>query len=668
MVFVLHSISLIFYTICRPLGIADSNLGKMKMIPGILIKTLLLLSVSVFFSPLQAQASTETVSLPLSIDYQLLKSIVIKTAYIDQGQTAILLNENGGCTKVTISEPRFREEGSQILFETKVHVVAGTYILNKCVTPIEWEGYLALVQKPIIDSKWNLSFHTLDSTLYDKQHRPAKIGIFWDLFKTLVHEYIEGITINLAPPVLELKSILVELLPIDFQVYVQRMLESMRPGKIETSPGALQIGILMEVEEIYEEDKDIERERISTEELEEFIATWEAWDSFLVHIITSLSQETLSEADRQILLDTLLETRHRFVTDLLDGIVERDFVREQFISTWEKLSPIFRNQLGDDPSGSLLGYLAFFTAADALSALDKISPTIGIEISRNGLVRLARLLAEDESLTLDYRFGVNPELRRILGLGAPPEASGPVTNMEELEIGGEEIDFNGDDDSSFKKLIKSFMCKPVWAKADKPTITFKDIKPWVFSKKKFETYVERVKALLEEASDGPLNDTKIEERYHDLYRLIVLSTAWQESCFRQFRVRKRKVTYLLSYNRTSVGLMQVNERIWRGMYDRHHLRWDIRYNAAAGCEILELYLRKYALDRIKKMEGGKTLDDEAFARIVYAMYNGGPGQFEKILRRIKKGKFYSSDRLYFEKYSWVKNDQWKNIRECLIGG
>ena len=244
-----------------------------------------------------------------------------------------MLNENGGCTKVTISEPRFREEGSQILFETKVHVVAGTYILNKCVTPIEWEGYLDLVQKPIIDSKWNLSFHTLDSTLYDKQHRPAKIGIFWDLFKTLVHEYIEGITINLAPPVLELKSILVELLPIDFQVYVQRMLESMRPGKIETSPGALQIGILMEVEEIYEEDKDIERERISTEELEEFIATWEAWDSFLVHIITSLSQETLSEADRQILLDTLLETRHRFVTDLLDGIVERDFVREQFIST-----------------------------------------------------------------------------------------------------------------------------------------------------------------------------------------------------------------------------------------------------------------------------------------------------------------------------------------------
>ena len=669
MVFALHSILLISKAICRSIGIADCKSRKMKIISGILIKALLLLAVPVFFSSLQVQASTETVSLPLSIDYQLLKSIVIKTAYTDQGQTAILLNENDGCMKITISEPSVREESSRILFETKVHVVAGTYILNNCVMPIEWEGYLALIQKPIVDSKWNLSFHTVDSTLYDKHHRSSKItGIVWDLVETQVHEYLEGITINLAPPILELKSILVELFPIDFQDPVQRMLKSMRPGIIDTSPEALQIGILTEVAETYEEDKDIEKERISTEDLEVFIDTWEAWDAFLVHMITSLSKESLSEADRQILLEALLETRHRFVSDLLDGTVERDFVREQFILTWEKLSPIFRNQLGDDPSMPLFGYLAFFTAADALSALDKISPTMGIEISRNGLIRLARLVAEDESLTLEYRLGVNPDLRRVLGLGAPPETSDPVTNMEELEIGGEEVDFMEDDDSSFKKLIMFFLFKPAWAKADKPTLTFKDIKPWVFSKKNFKTYVERVKALLGEAADGTLNDSKIEERYHDLYRLIVLSTAWQESCFRQFRVKERKVTYLLSYNRTSVGLMQVNERVWRGMYDRHHLRWNIRYNTAAGCEIIELYIRKYTLNRIKKMKEGKPMDDDTLARIVYAMYNGGPGQFEKILKRKKEGTFYSSDKLYFEKYSWVKNSQWENLRKCLIGG
>jgi hypothetical protein len=641
----------------------------MKLISTILIKSLLFVLIPVFFSPVQAHASTKTVTLPLSIDYPLLKSMLIKTAYTDQGQTAILLNENGGCMKITISEPSVREESAQILFETKVHVVAGTYILNNCVMPIEWEGYLALVQKPIVDSKWNLSFHIVDHALYDKHHNPSKIaGIVWDLVKTQVYEYLEGISINLAPPILELKTILGELTPIGFRAHVQSMLESMRPGKIDTTPGVIQIGILAEVRETYEGDKDTKREQISTEELEVFIDTWEAWDAFLVHIITSLSKEPISEADRQIFLDTLLETRHRFVTELLDGTVERDFVREQFIWTWEKLSPIFRKQLSDDPSKALFGYLAFFTAADALSTLDKISPTMGIEISRNGLIRLVRLLAEDTSLTLDYPMGVNSELRRMLGLGAPLEASHPVTDMEELEIGEEDIDSHEADASRFKKLIMSFMSNSAWAKTDKPEITFKDIQPWVFSKKNFETYVERVKALLEEASDDVLKDSEIEERYHDLYRLIVLSTAWQESCFRQFRVRKRKVVYLLSYNRTSVGLMQINERVWRGMYDRHHLRWNIRYNTAAGCEILELYLRKYTLDRIKKVKVEETLDDDTFARIVYAMYNGGPRQFEKILERKKKKTFFSSDSLYFEKYSWVKNRQWENIRKCLIGG
>jgi len=47
----------------------------------------------------------------------------MKTVYTDQDQTAISLNENEGCTKVTILEPSIREEDSQILFKTKVHIV-----------------------------------------------------------------------------------------------------------------------------------------------------------------------------------------------------------------------------------------------------------------------------------------------------------------------------------------------------------------------------------------------------------------------------------------------------------------------------------------------------------------------------------------------------------------
>ena len=234
----------------------------MKTIYGRLLKTLLFLPALIFFSSLQLHASTKTVTLPLSIDYQLLKSIIIKTAYTDEGQTAILLNEYDGCQKITISKPIIREENALLLFETNIHVVAGTYVLNNCVLPIEWEGYLALVQKPIVDNKWNLSFETVDSIIYDNHHRESKLtGIAWDLVKTQVYEYLESITIGLAPPVSEATSILGEMLPIDPQAHVQIMLESMRPGKIYAAPGALKIGILTEVVKSNDADKDLEIER-----------------------------------------------------------------------------------------------------------------------------------------------------------------------------------------------------------------------------------------------------------------------------------------------------------------------------------------------------------------------------------------------------------------------
>ena len=72
-------------------------------------------------------------------------------------------------------------------------------------------------------------------------------------------------------------------------------------------------------------------------------------------------------------------------------------------------------------------------------------------------------------------------------------------------------------------------------------------------------------------------------------------------------------------------MMQINERVWRGLYDLKHLRWNIRYNVRAGCEILEQYFTRYALPN---KQAGK-LDPDTLASALYAMYNGGPGDFQK---------------------------------------
>ncbi len=608
-------------------------------------------------------AFSETVSLPLTLDYTLLRSLTIHSAFSDPGLTAILLDEYDGCTKIIASEPHFSRSGSFVRFETKVNIRSGALIGDKCLMPVIWEGYLVLYQKPKIDNeKWLLSFETVESFIYNKDHQPAKVAaIIWYFIESWVYDYLKNITIDLGPPISDLKSFLLPLFTKEVSHNIQKMLDSMRPGEIHTTPKALKIDILVNLEKEYKEERDIINETISQQELENFIRIWETWDSFLVQMITALAEEPLSKEDRDLLLDLVLETRHQFVAQLSEKTWENDFVREQFVSVWQQISPILRKHLGDEPSENLLGYLAFFTASDALSALDKIGPTVGVEISRNGLIRLARML-DSQLETLTYLPDVDDKLRRTLGFEPTKEPTDTVFEKEEIEI---EIEDNALDsnDNNLSKVISSIFCKPVWAKAIKSIPKLKQIREWLVQKEGVTNYIDRIKGLLDRSVLNVLEKGKLSKKYHTIYQQTVLSTAWQESCFRQFRTKNKRLTYIRSYNGTSVGLMQINERVWRGVYNLNHLRWNIKYNALAGCEIIDLYFRRYALRKIDQIN---PFTEMKLAGVIYAMYNGGPGQFKKFLNRCKNNKFYSSDRLFREKFTWVINGQWNNINKCLI--
>jgi soluble lytic murein transglycosylase-like protein len=174
-------------------------------------------------------------------------------------------------------------------------------------------------------------------------------------------------------------------------------------------------------------------------------------------------------------------------------------------------------------------------------------------------------------------------------------------------------------------------------------------------------YLNRIKLALNQGANEVLSKKRLDTKYHFLFQQMVMATAWQESCWRQFTGTESKVSCLVSYNQSSVGLMQINERVWRGIYRPESLRWNALYNIRAGCEILEEYLRRYAL---KKPES-KTMNTDTLAQTLYAMYNGGPGQFKKFLLRSKTNKLFKSDKLFWEKYSWIKSNQLDKLRICL---
>lgn len=605
------------------------------------------LVIALFYAEHSA-AALQTVSLPVTIDYPLLQNMLVSNAFTEEGNSATLFNEGGGCIFLSLSSPRISESNGKVELDMLVSARVGTPLGGKCYTPVEWQGHLVLYEEPSIDPEtWQLSFTTVGSTLLGKNHQQANItDILWKLIKPHIWSYISGININLMPPVTDLKNFILPLFPLEKQEQTRKMLTSMRPGEINVTSDSIDFAILAEVDSTYNSDETQPLESLGDDELKRTIAVWESWDGLLVHLVTSLSQKKLNQEEKRILTNALLDTRYRFITEISDKTLQHDIVRQQFVTVWQQLAPIFRKHiLRDSQASTALGYLAFFTSADALLVFDRLGPTLGIEISTNGLIRLAKMLWADPEL-LRYRSEANPNLQKLFEF-APEESSPPSRDVEP-------------ESSMIHKILKPFFLSTVYAA--QPSPSFNEVLKWKVPKTDISDYINRVEQVLL-SSIATIEKDKIPKQMHFMYRNLIPAMAWQESCFRQFVVKGDKLTYLLSYNNSSVGLMQINERVWRGLYNRNRLRWDIKYNSDAGCEIAAHYLNNALGSNIV----AQNLNNDIVAQLVYAMYNGGPSQLKKFLNRLKENKLYNSDKLFWEKYRWVSAGEINKVSLCLIG-
>lgn len=622
-----------------------------------------LLLASVLWSPGLASGATETVALPVTLEYPFIRSALVDQLYRAPGERAFVIDEaEGDCTHIELSHPEVSRERSMIKVGSRIRIRAGVPVLGNCVGSFGWEGYIEVLQVPLLDAKrWQARLETLDSRVYNTKGKPETIaGRFWDLIKTHVHPYLGQVRIELAPPLQEMKAFLPLVFPPEERRHVVGWLDTLRAGPVRVEESGVKVHLLLDVEP--PAAPRVSPAEPTPAEIDRFTQAWEVWDAFLVFEIEALIGQPITAAERGKLLEILLENRHAFFEALDRGTIGRDLVRQQFVWSWQQLADILRKHLINRKSLSPFGYLAFFTASDALLALDKLGPALGWEISRDGLIRLARLLsAGPDDPTLSYSYSLDPGLREFLGLGAPLDDSGPASTVEELELpGAPEKDVPQGDRRS---RIGDFLFPRAWAKERTPSV-LERVRQWIPPAKNPDLYIGKVRNLLAEAADRVLAADPLAGEGNAFFHLLLRATAWQESCWRQFIVRQGTLRYLISYNRSSVGLMQINERVWRGLYRVESLRWNIGYNVKAGTEILNLYLRNFAL---REMSPATAADLDTVAQVTYAMYNGGPGQFRKFFARSGTDTLYRSDKLFLEKYRAAKADHFDQLAVCLTG-
>ncbi len=152
------------------------------------------------------------------------------------------------------------------------------------------------------------------------------------------------------------------ILPKDKPEEVLEVIQSLRPGPIEIRKTHLSFYSRWIFLKPFIKKRPNPSAGFSQKQKQAFVDHWETWDAFMVQMISSLALRPLDDDDRKILLDLLLRLRHAFSRELDNPNPDReDFVRTQFILSWERLSPVFRKHLKEAKLPPFSGIWLFFS-------------------------------------------------------------------------------------------------------------------------------------------------------------------------------------------------------------------------------------------------------------------------------------------------------------------
>jgi hypothetical protein len=154
----------------------------------------------------------------------------------------------------------------------------------------------------------------------------------------------------------------------------------------------------------------------------------------------------------------------------------------------------------------------------------------------------------------------------------------------------------------------------------------KRLERWVPTLEEQDEYEKLITQLLKSFAQAQLKQDALEPRYAKIYQNLVQATAMIESCWQQFERKDDKIIPLRS-QAGGIGIMQVNQHVWRGFYNMERLQGDVAYNTQAGNQILMRYFKQYGIQVAKE----KNNPDLA-ARAAYAVYNGGPRAVRRFMK------------------------------------
>jgi len=596
------------------------------------------------------------VEIPFLADTARLHSVVAGVLELDENGQGRL--GDGQCNNLDLSDLTVVPEDGRLAVSMTLNTTTGAYVLGACRGPAPWLGLLTLRLTPQVMASGLAIEFVPDSLQLSRPDgsagilsAPAQI-----LADSLLVPRMNSVRIDLAGPLNSLDELIEQLMgPERAQADEQSLVQRTRIARLETEEAGLRAWLAFQVRAIEPDDRPPEPS-LNASEVEQWQTLEDEFDGFLTAIISALAHSTESQALRTELLATLLDARHAIAEALTLDDPANDPIRELFLTTWDRLRPLLSELEALEIPGLDVDFrlAAFMAGGDALRALDALGADYGFEITRDGLRRLARLLLSEEAPAsfTPLPLEVDPEFRSLFGLEASTEPT-PATPaiaqvMQQIASG--------------LRLAGSWLLPTAQANSIPPAEALKGMVPRLDS---LDHYLELVASLLEEQSSAWLSDNdRLPDRLRERLDPLVRATAWKESCWRQLEGSNSDPKVLRSPV-GSVGMMQINGRVWRSVYDLELLSDEVDYNVNAGIEILTHYLVDYAIRRGEHEQPG---GDDNLIKATYAAYNGGPSQLSRYRKEDTPSRLRAIDNEFWRHYSSITTEQWPDISSCYSVG
>ncbi len=592
--------------------------------------------------------AAQDIRLPLDVSHALLGRFLVQRAFTGAGQTLRVGDDGSGCRFLELSDPRVGARGANLTVLTNARGRLGSRIGERCVMTTQWQGRIEFVQALAVSGDGRrIEARVVETRMLDAKGRPDTLAnTVWRWARPHVQPRFETAVLDLGRPLAELSALVPLVLPKSDAARVAAAARSARVSAIAVNARGVVATVRMLAPPVAAHPPPAPR--LTHEELQRFLPQLQRLDAFVTYLVKQAADEHGAEALADELLEVLIDARHRIVATLAqDSAPGTDPVRGLFFEVWTRLAPLMKQvaERHPDPARAL-AYLSVINSTEALRTLDRLGPGLGLDLSADGLRRLARGLARGDARDpVQYDEGVDPQLRRRFGFGAPPPPPAPGA-----DVGA----------SWFAWLLGDAHA------AEKPTgKVLERLNNWVPKPTEIPAYLPIARDVLLYAAAERLREASLEKRFHPIYRRLMLAAAWQESCWRQFVAHKGKRVPLKSGS-GDVGVMQVNARVWRGFYDQKPLAWDFAYNARAGAEVLMYYLTKYAV-RHREHEVTRKVDN--LARSAYAAYNGGPKAYDRYRRADAPPYARKVDESFESKYRDITNEAHadKAVKRCYAG-